>query len=97
MNRFLTILALYWFVGGIAWFNGYTAGLWVERRRREEWSWAAIRVVDLTEPVRPYDWQLDGGGECPDCGGTGWASFTDPFIGGGTLAAACPTCSRVTP
>lgn len=94
MNRYLTILSLYWLVGAVAWMNGYAAGIWLERRRQENRAWPAPILVDLTE-VHLYDWQIDGGGECPDCAGRGTVSFPDPFLGGAHLDAACPTCSTV--
>lgn len=42
--------------------------------------------VMLNEPPPP----------CDLCGGTGWASFTDPFLDGDLLEAACPCAHPAT-
>lgn len=33
---------------------------------------------------------LEDPSSCDLCGGTGWASFGDPFVGGDLIEAACP-------
>lgn len=33
---------------------------------------------------------------CDLCGGTGWASYPDPFFGGALIDARCPCCQDTT-
>lgn len=92
-------VALASLLAATAWIAGFATGNRIERVRREERSWGPpARLIDLTEPARAYDWAVDGGGECPDCGGNGETIVADPFRHGLKLHAACPTCTaRVTP
>lgn len=101
MTDFATLAATHLFVASMAWAHGYVVAAFFQRRRRlEAAAWATLAetaFVDLTEPARPYDWAVDGGGECPDCHGAGETIVHDPFQRGAYLHAACPTCSQVAP
>lgn len=59
---FVGLLGTHTLVGTVAWLNGWLVGRLLERRRQElDWRRPVLaRIVDLTDPPAPYDWQRDG-------------------------------------